>query len=135
MNPCVQTARNLVVDLAAEPGQAAERCLDVAAGATEAVVEVEVAEGGIEVIHPRQADHAAAEPDAFGVAGRAVEHLGGFRKLGGLALIFLGGVGGGGIALALLVLGMVVAALGKRAAATEGDNECGDREMAQQGGL
>ena len=134
MNPGVEAARNLVVDLRTEPGQAAERCLDVAAGAAEAVIEVEVAEGGIEVVHPHQADHAAAEPDAFGIAGRAVDDLGGFRKLGGLALIILRGVGSS-IALALLVLGMVVAALGKRTSTPQNKNERGDREMAQQGGL
>jgi len=135
MNPDVQAARNLVVDLAAEPGQAAERRLDVAARATEAVIEIEVAEGGIEVVHPHQADHTAAEPDAFGIPGRAVEDLGGLGELGRLALIILVGVGGGGGIALLLVLGMVVAALGEGASATECDNERGYREMAQELGL
>jgi hypothetical protein len=43
------------VDLAAEAGQAAERRLDMAAGAAEPVVEVEMAEGGVEVVAPHQA--------------------------------------------------------------------------------
>ena len=70
--------------------------LDMAAGAAEPVVEVEVAEGGIEVVPPHQADHAAAEPDAFGVAGRAVDGLLGLGEFVGFALVVLGAVGGCG---------------------------------------
>src|SRR4029079_4757309 len=89
----------------AEAGQAAERRLDMAAGAAEAVVEVEMAKGGIEVIPPHQPDHAPAEPNAFGIAGRAVDGLGGFRKLVSAALVLggvLGGIGRLGCRLALV---------------------------------
>ena len=55
---------------------------------------------------------------------------GGFGEFVGLALVFLGGVGGGGGVLAL-VLGVVVAALGEGAADAEQQNEPGDGEMAQ----
>src|SRR5947207_5811532 len=41
----VEAPRHLVVDLAPEPGQAAEARLDMAARAAEAVIEVEMAEG------------------------------------------------------------------------------------------
>ena len=102
----------------------------MAAGAAETVIEVEVAEGGIEVVAPHQADHAAAEPDAFGIAGRAVDGLRGLGEFVGLALVFLGGVGVGGGVLAL-VLGMGVAALGEGAAGAEQEDEPGDGEMAQ----
>ena len=65
----------------------------MAAGAAEAVVEIEVAEGGVEVVPPHQADHAPAEPDAFRIAGRAVDRLRGLDEFVGLALVVLGGVG------------------------------------------
>ena len=55
--------------------QAAERRLDMAARAAEAVVEVEMAEGGIEIVAPEQVDHAPAQPDAFRIAGRAAQGL------------------------------------------------------------
>ena len=35
------------------------------AGAAEAVIKIEVAEGRIEVVAPEQVNHAAAKPDAF----------------------------------------------------------------------
>ena len=75
MNLVVQAPRHLVVDLSPKTGQAAEGGLDMAAGAAEPVIEVEMPERGIEVVPPHQADHAAAEPDAFGVAGGAVDGL------------------------------------------------------------
>ena len=65
----------------------------MAARAAEAVVEIEVPEGGVEVVQPHQAHHAAAEPDAFRVAGRAVDRLRGLDEFVGLALVVLGGVG------------------------------------------
>ena len=93
MDAAVQASRHLGIDLAAKPGQAAERRLDVAAGAAEPVVEIEVAERGIEIVAPHQAHHAAAEPDAFRVAGRAVDGLRGLDEFVGLALVVLGGIG------------------------------------------
>src|SRR3978361_137685 len=46
--------------------------LDMSARTPETIVEVDVAERRIEVVAPQQVDDAAAEPDAFGIAGRAV---------------------------------------------------------------
>src|SRR6185312_3605240 len=103
------------IDLAAKPGQAAERRLDMAAGAAESVVEIEVPEGGIEVIPPHQADHASAEPDAFGVAAGAVNGLGRLDEFVGLALVVLAGFGGIGGRLLGLILGIRGSALGERA--------------------
>ena len=94
MDTAGERFRHLGVDLAAKAGQAAEGGLDMAAGTTEAVVEVEMAEGGIEVVSPHQADHAPAEPDAFGVSGRPVDGLRRLDEFVGLALVVLAGVGG-----------------------------------------
>src|SRR5262249_21749129 len=115
MHLAVEGFGHLWVDLVAEAGQATERRLDVAARAAETVIKVEVAEGGIEVVAPHQANDTAAEPDALGIAGRSVDGLGGFGEFIGLALVFLCGVRGGR-RLALLVVGVVVAALGQSAA-------------------
>ena len=46
----------------------------------EAVVKVEMAKGGIEIVAPQQADDAAAEPDAFGIARRPGERMLRFGK-------------------------------------------------------
>jgi hypothetical protein len=119
---------HLVVDLRAEPGQAAKGGLDVPARAAEAIIEVDMAKRRIEVIDPDQLHHPPPEPDAFGIAGWAVDGLRRFNELVGLALIFLGRIGcivGGRFALVL------VAALGKRAACGKQQDQSGDGEMAQ----
>jgi hypothetical protein len=139
VDAAVQRLGNLRVDLGAEPGQATERRLDVAAGATETVVEIEVAKCGVEVVEPHQAHDAAAEPDAFGIAGRAAEGLRGFDEFVGLALIFLGGIRGlgriAGGGFGLLILGVSVAALGKGTSGADrpykSDNKSGNGKMAQ----
>ena len=85
--------RGLGVDVALAH-QAAESGLDMGARAAKPVVKVEMAEGGVEVVPPEQADHPAAEPDAFRVAGRAGQQARGFGDLVDLLLAFLGGFGG-----------------------------------------
>src|SRR5690348_12475950 len=145
MNPEVEAARNLVVDLGAEPGQAAEGRLNMSARAAEAIIEIEMAEGGIEIVDPHQADHATAEPDAFGVARRAIDDLGGLGKFGSLALVFLRRIGGCRRIPLGCVLGMVVAALGQSATDKAATNEAATtqkqenhraaREMAQKRNL
>ena len=84
---------HLGIDCGAEPHDAAERGLDVTAGATEPFVKIKMAECGIEVVAPHQADHAPAEPDAFRVSCGAVDRLRGFHELIGLALAILGCIG------------------------------------------
>ena len=126
---------DLGIDLAAKPGQAAERRLDMAAGAAEPVVEIEVTKGGIEIVEPHQAHDAAAEPDAFGVSGRAIDGLGGFDELVGLALVVpwrrrpAGRHSRAGFA--RLILGVGVAALGSGASGTDQERKPGDGEVAQ----
>ncbi len=132
----VEAPRHLVVDLAPEPGQAAEARLDMAAGAAEAVIEVEMAEGGIEVVQPHQADHAAAEPDAFRIAGRAINGLLGLDEFGRLALVFLDRIGGLAVwGVLLLVLRSRAAALGQDAAGpdheSQGDGQDGRGKVTQ----
>jgi len=130
MDAVAEALRHLVVDLGAKAGQAAERRLDVAARTAKPIVKVEMPERGIEVVDPHQPHHPPAQPDTFGVAGRAVDGLGGFRELVGLALAVLGRIGWGG-PLFGLILGMGFAALGKCASKTEQEDEPGNREMAQ----
>ena len=83
----------------------------MAAGAAEAVIEVEVPERGIQIIVPHQTNDPAAQPDAFRVSAWAIDSLRSLDKFVGFALIFLvrfgriggrrlaGLVGGGGTAL------------------------------------
>ena len=96
MDAAAQRVRHLGIDLAAETGQATERRLHMPARAAEPVVQIEVPKRGVEIVEPHQPNHAAAEPDAFGVSGRAVDGLRGLQELVGLALVVLGDVGGGG---------------------------------------
>ena len=102
----------------------------MAAGAAESVVEIEVPEGGIEIVHPHQTDDAAAEPHAFGISGRAINGLGGFGELVGLALAVLGGVRRRGFA--LLVLSVIVAALSEGTSQSEQEDSSGNSKMPQK---
>jgi hypothetical protein len=64
------------------------------AWAAEAVVKVEVAKGRIEVVAPEQVNDAAAKPDAFRIAGRAIQDPRRFGNFIDLFLGFLNRVGG-----------------------------------------
>ncbi len=116
VNAARQAVGDLAVDQAAEFGQAAETGLDVAAGATEAIIEVEVAQGRVEIVEPHQADEASAKPDTFRISRRSVDDLGGLGKFIGAFLAVAGGFGGGcsgiGWRLPALILGPQIAALG-----------------------
>ena len=132
MDAGVHVAGHLGIDDAdqSKAGQATERGLDMPAGAPEPIVEVEVPEGGIEVVMRNQNHGAAAEPDAFGVAGRAVDGLGRLGEFVGLALGILGGLRGGGWL--GLVVGMVFPALGEGTAARKQQDSNGNSEMPQK---
>jgi hypothetical protein len=78
MNPRIQAFRRLWIDVALSHN-APERGLNVLAGASETIVEIEMPECRVQVVTPKQSDHTAAEPDAFRIAGRPA-HLG--RGLG-----------------------------------------------------
>ena len=129
MNLVVQAPRHLVVDLSPETGQAAEGRLDMAARAAEPIVEIEVAECGVEVVAPHQAHDAPAEPDAFRVSARAVDGLGRLDEFVGFPLIILGTVRSGGGSLTLILRGRV-AALGKSSRA-EQEGKRGNGEVTQ----
>ena len=135
MDAAVERVRDLGVDLTAKPGQATERRLDMPAGATETVVQIEVTKGGVEIVEPHQAHDPATEPDAFRVSGGAIDDLGRFGELVGLVLVgFLGGVGRlGGIRgrFARLLLGVCVAALGSGSSGTDQERKPGDGKVAQ----
>jgi hypothetical protein len=60
---------------------ATEGRLDMAAGATEAVIQIHMAEGRIEIVLKQAMDHAATNPDTFRVTGRTGHLLGDLRKI------------------------------------------------------
>jgi hypothetical protein len=132
VNVIVEAVLHLVVDLRDEPRQAAERRLHMAAGAAEAVVEIEMTEGGIEIVIVHQQNDASAEPDAFGIAGRAaIERLGGLDELVGLALVLFGNFGRVGGLLLLILAVIVVIALRGYAGHAEQHGERRGGKMAQ----
>src|SRR6185312_7723767 len=75
------------------PDKAAESGLNMRAWAAETIVKIEMPEGGVEVVAPEQANHAAAEPDAFRIARRAGQNAGRLGDLIDLFLTFLDRVG------------------------------------------
>ena len=93
MDPAVKGFLNLGIDVSLAD-QAAKGSLNMGAGAAETVVEIEVAESRIQVVAPKEANHAAAEPDAFGIAGRAGQNTGGLGDFVDLFLGFFGSVSG-----------------------------------------
>jgi hypothetical protein len=134
MNPAVEGLRDLGIDLTAKPRQATERCLDMPARAAKPVVKIEVTKGGIEIVEPHQSHHAAAEPDAFRVPGRAVDDLRCFGEFIRLVLIVVLGRVSGLTSIwsrfARLILGVSIAALGGRASSADEQCESGDGEVA-----
>src|SRR5262249_44373626 len=72
------------------PDQAAKSGLDMGAGTAKAIVKIEMAKGGIKVVAPEEVNHPAAQPDALGIAGRAIQDPG---RLGDLVYLFLGFLG------------------------------------------
>ena len=129
MDAAVEGFGHFGIDLSAKAGQAAEGRLDMAAGAAEPVVEIEMPERRIQIVTPHQANHPAAEPDAFGVSTRAVDGLGRLDEFVGLALVVLVDVGGiGGRRLAGLILGIRGAALGKCAGRSDQEDQAGSSQ-------
>src|ERR1700688_88075 len=91
MDPAIQAVLGLGVDRALSH-QAAESGLDMRAWAAETVVKIEVAEGRIEIVPPQQADHPAAKPNAFRIAGRASDRAGRLGNFVDALLAVFGGV-------------------------------------------
>ena len=120
MDPSVQAFRGLRIDIATVQDQAAERYLNMCARAAEAIIQVEMAEGGIEIVAPEEGDHAAAEPNAFRIAGCAGEGVLGFGEFVHFLRLFCGLLTGR----RGLVRRLGVAALSKSQGAREEPN-CG----------
>lgn len=55
--------------------QATKRRLDVSRRTAETVIEIEMAERGVDIVAPDQADNAPAKPDAFGIARGAADRM------------------------------------------------------------
>lgn len=60
----------------------------MAARTAKPVVKVEVAEGGVEIVAPKQVDDTAARPYAFRIAGRPTERALGIGEVVGLLSLF-----------------------------------------------
>lgn len=95
----------------------------MAAGAAEPLVQVQMAERGIKVVAPHQADHTPSQPDTFRVSGGAVDGLRRFHKLVGFALAFLGCIARG--LFGSVVLSPEIAALRDRC--PDSDKQCEGR--------
>jgi hypothetical protein len=127
MNTSAQAFRCFGVD-GAKAHETPERRLNVAAGAAKPVVQIEMAEGGVEIVAPHQDHHAAAEPDAFRVSGRAIEGLRRLDEFIGLALAVFSRISRSRTCrsrLAGLILSAKVAALGEGACETDQQRESG----------
>ena len=133
MDAAVETVRNFRIDQRAEFDQAAERCLDMTAGAAESVVEIEVTERGVEIVAPHQHYDAATKPDAFRIAGRTIDRLSSLDEFVGLFLAFTGNVGRryGRICRRFLILCANRAALGQGAANTQQQGKAWNGETTQ----
>src|SRR5215469_14913189 len=80
MDPSVKAVGGFGIDRVGMQNQASERHLDMAARTAEAVIEVEVAKGCVQIVAPQQADDTPAEPHAFRVAGWTVQDMLRFGK-------------------------------------------------------
>jgi hypothetical protein len=132
MNPAVQAFLGLWVHMALAD-QATESGLDVCGRAPEAVVKVEMAEGGIEIVPPQQADDAAAEPDAFRIAGSAGQDAGSLGDFVDFLLAVFDGLFGR----RLFGRGATTATLGERSACGQAEGQHGKRtqKSTQRHGL
>jgi len=112
MDPAVEGFGDLRINGRAEAHHTAERSLDMAAGAAEPLIEIKMAERGVEVVTPHQANHAAPQPDAFRISSGAIDGLCRLYELARLALAFLGCIGWS--LFGRIVLRSEIAALGDR---------------------
>jgi hypothetical protein len=131
MDPVIQASGYFVVDLGAKSGQTTEGRLDMAARTAEPVVQVKVAKSGIEIVTPHQSNDAPTEPNTFGVAGWAVDGLGGFGELVGSALIVASGIGRTGRRFGGLIGGCGCPTLGKCGANAEDQRQPGNDQITQ----
>ncbi len=71
LDPAIQAVGGLRIDAALVQDQTAKRRLNMTSRTAKSVIKIEMAERGVDVVAPEQADHAPAKPDAFGVPRRA----------------------------------------------------------------
>jgi len=109
MDPPVQAVGGLRIDRGGMQNQAPERRLNMATRAAKPVIKVKMTERGIKIVAPQEADDPAAEPDAFGIAGRSVQDPLGLGEF----IDFLGLFGGVLARRGLLLGGFGVIRLGK----------------------
>lgn len=134
MNAPAQRIGRLGVD-GSEPDQATECRLNVTAGASEAIIEIKMTEGRIQVVAPHQDNHAAAEPDAFRISRRTVDDAGGFDELVGFTLAVLGSISSVCPVFRrrlVLILGSQITALRDRSADAEQQGEAGNGKATPQ---
>src|SRR5258705_10378516 len=79
VHPAVETVGGLGIE-GTLADQAAEGRLDMVRRAAEAVVEIEVAEGGCEIVASEQADHPPTKPDHTGSTVPPTHSVGGTRQ-------------------------------------------------------
>ena len=108
--------RRLRIDDRALFHDATESRLDMSAGATEAVIQVDVAEGRIEIVLEEAVHDAAADPYAFRIAGGTGHLLGHFGKIVQPLGVFLGLLR----SLLLGLVGLFVLGHGRRKADKQG---------------
>ena len=106
-NPHADAVTGFLIDLAL-PHHAAESLLEMIAGTAEPVVQFELAQRGVEVVAPKQADHPSPGPHAFRLSGRARQQPGRLGELVDLLLFLLGRVGGRGRWRLLRLLGWLL---------------------------
>ena len=81
MNTVEDILLRLRVDDRSLHDDATEGGLDMSAGAAEAVIQVHVTEGRVEIVLKKSVDDTAANPDAFWIAGRTGHLLGDFGEV------------------------------------------------------
>ena len=106
MDAVLQAVRGLRIDRALFD-HAAEGRLDMPAGTAEPVIQVEVPEGGVEIVAPKQMHDPPSEPHAFRISRRSGDLLGHIGQIVA-TLRVLARLGFGVGRLLLLRLGLVV---------------------------
>lgn len=102
------------------------------AGTTEPFIKVEMAERGIEVVSPHQADHAPSEPDAFRISCGAIDGLRSLHEFVGLALAIFSRICWGGL-LGSCVLGPEITALSDSGPDSDKQSKCRNGDSLKNG--
>jgi hypothetical protein len=79
VHPSMERVGSFGIDVSL-PHDAAESRLDMSRRTAEPIVEIEVAKGRVEIVTPKEAYHAASEPQAFRASGSSPQNLLRFGK-------------------------------------------------------